>query len=177
MSVLTQFVLQADYNQLMNQRLFVAAAHLSDEELVRDCKAFFKSVLGTLNHLMVGDIIWLKRFAVHPSSEKTLAYIAELEKPKSLDAILFHDLDSLRIEREKIDRIIIEWVHGLTAADIDGCISYNNMAGAPFTQPYSSLITHLFLHQVHHRGQVTTLLSQYGVDFGDTDLIEIINEC
>ena len=50
------------------------------------------------------------------------------------------------------------------------------MAGKTFNQPFSSLLNHLFLHQVHHRGQVTVLLSQSGVDFGDTDLIEIIED-
>jgi len=60
---------------------------------------------------------------------------------------------------------------------MDECIFYLNMAGNAFSKPFLSLINHLFLHQVHHRGQVTTLLSQFGVDFGDTDLIEIIGEC
>jgi len=48
------------------------------------------------------------------------------------------------------------------------------MKGSSFQKDFSSLINHLFLHQVHHRGQATTLLSQFGVDFGETDLIEII---
>ena len=51
------------------------------------------------------------------------------------------------------------------------------MNGQSFQKQYSSLINHLFLHQVHHRGQVTSLISQFGGDFGDTDLIEIIEEC
>lgn len=177
MSTLKQFTLFADYNQLMNQRLFSSAAHLPYDELHKDCRVFFKSMIGTLNHIMVGDIIWLKRFSKHLSSQKVLAYISDLEKPKSLDAILFNDLDSLKVEREKIDEIIIQWISSLSETDIEECISYKNMAGISFTQKYSSLISHLFLHQVHHRGQATALLSQYDIDFGETDLIEIINEC
>ena len=87
------------------------------------------------------------------------------------------DFCDLKEERKKIDQIIVEWIKCLSHADINECISYSNMAGKSFSKPYVSLINHLFLHQVHHRGQVTTLLSQFGVDFGETDLIEIISEC
>ena len=177
MSAKSQFTLLAQYNRLMNQRQYYAAANLSSEELGRDCDAFFKSVLGTLNHILVGDIIWLGRFASVPSSSESLSYIRGLEKPKSLDAILFADFGRLRKEREKVDGIIIDWIAGLAERDLGDCVAYTNMAGKPFRKPFESLVNHLVLHQIHHRGQVTTLLSQFGVDFGDTDLIEIIDEC
>ena len=177
LSMLNQFVLFAEYNQLMNERIFSASARLSDEDLNKDNNAFFKSVLGTLNHVLVGDIIWLKRFSEHLSSRQVLSYISKLERPESLNTILFNDLDSLRNERVKIDEIIVQWVNGLSEIGINECITYRDMAGDSYNKPYSSLISHLFLHQVHHRGQATTLLSQYGEDFGETDLIEIISEC
>lgn len=161
----------------MNQRQYAASAYLSKNELCEDKGAFFKSVLGTLNHIMVGDIIWLKRFAEHPSSSESLSYIREIEKPKKLSLVLFTDLDRLKEEREIIDKVILGWVKELKYDDINECITYTNMAGNSFSKPFVSLIHHLFLHQIHHRGQVTTLLSQYGVDFGETDIIEIINEC
>jgi len=161
----------------MNQRQYEAAAKLSKVDLRENMGAFFKSVLGTLNHIMVGDIIWLRRFATHPASSKPLSYIMELDKPDSLDAILFSDFDRLMEEREKIDVAIINWVKGLTYDDTNECITYTNMEGKLFQKPLSSLINHLFLHQVHHRGQVSTLLSQLGVDFGETDLIEFVHDC
>ena len=177
MSELSQLTLFAEYNQLMNQRLFSAARELSVENVKKDCRAFFNSVFGTLNHIMVGDIVWLKRFSEHPSSQVSLSYIAHLESPQSPGSILFSDLDSLSIERERIDEIIIQWIKNLSEMDLNDCISYNNMAGDPFKKQYSSLINHLFLHQIHHRGQVTVLMSQFGIDFGETDIIEIVNEC
>jgi uncharacterized damage-inducible protein DinB len=177
LSELNQLILHANYNQLMNERLYKAASHLTKEELNTDNKSFFKSVLGTLNHIIVGDIIWLKRLAKSPSSTSSLRYVLEFETPKSLSVILFKEFDKLKEERHKFDDIIIDWVCNLSEADINQCISYTNMAGASFSKPFASLINHLFLHQVHHRGQVTTLLSQYGVNFGETDIIEIINEC
>lgn len=177
MSEVNQLILLAEYNQLMNKRQYAAAANLSKVQIGEDKGAFFKSVLGTLNHILVGDIIWLKRFAEQPSSIESLSYIREMEKPGKLNSVLFTDMDSLQETREKIDEAIINWIGGLGADDLDECITYTNMAGDSFSQPFVNLIHHVFLHQVHHRGQVTTLLSQYGVDFGETDLIEIINEC
>ena len=177
MSTIDSFILLAKYNQLMNQRQYAAAATLPLTELQADKGAFFKSILGTLNHILIGDIIWLKRFAQHPSSEKALAPVTQFQQPKSLNDTIFTDLNKLRVEREKLDQVIVEWVSQLTDCDLEKCITYSNMAGESFSKNYQSLIHHLFLHQVHHRGQITTLLSQCGVDFGETDLIEIIDHC
>ena len=177
MSDLSQLKLLAEYNQLMNQRLFAAASMLSEEDLKKDCHVFFHSVIGTLNHIMVGDIVWLKRFAEHPSSQASLAYMSTLEIPESLASILYPDMKRLNAEREKLDSVIVGWINSLLEGDLNVCIGFNNMAGEPFKKQYSSLIHHLFLHQTHHRGQVSVLMSQFGIDFGDTDIIEIIDEC
>ncbi len=177
MSTINQLILFSKYNQLMNKRLYQAASCLTKEALNVDNKAFFKSILGTLNHIMVGDIIWLKRFAKHPSSANNLSYILKLNKPKSLTEILFEEFDELKQERKKIDRIIVHWIAQLSEEDINKCISYADMTGTLSNKLFLDLINHLFLHQVHHRGQVTTLLSQHDIDFGETDIIEIIDEC
>ena len=172
----SQFSLLAQYNQLMNQRQYEAASLLSHQDLNKDYGAFFQSVLGTLNHLMVGDLVWLKRFSTHPSSSQTLEYFSNLEKPKSLHTLIFDDFEQLRKERKRIDELIINWVDGLSEADLQTSLQYNDMAGNPYHKSFGSLIHHLFLHQVHHRGQVTTLLSQFGVGFGETDILEILPE-
>ncbi len=174
MSLLKQFKLLSEYNQLMNQRLYSAVAELSREEINENKGAFFKSLLGTLNHILVGDIIWLSRFSKDKSSQNTLSYFTNIEKPQSLNSIVFSELSELRKEREKIDKLIIQWVNSLTDKDLNSKISYKNMNGQNFEKEFSSLINHLFLHQIHHRGQATTLLSQSRVDFGETDFLEII---
>lgn len=176
MTTLDQFKLFAEYNKLMNQRIIESAGRLTEEELKSDRGAFFKSVLGTLNHILVADIIWLKRFRSHPASEKALEYLSTLDHPESLDTILFDDLMSLKEEREKIDEILINWIAGLSEGDIEDYLSYQKMAGKPQKKLVESLVSHLFLHQVHHRGQATTLISQSGVDFGETDILEIIDD-
>lgn len=174
--LLEQFRLFAVYNRLMNERLYAAAGELSDDELRRDRGAFFKSVLGTLNHIMVGDVVWLQRFAAHPGSAQALAYVSGQPRPAELTTILFDDLARLGEERARLDRLIIDWIDALSVADLEDEITYSNMSGTVYTQRYAGLISHLFLHQVHHRGQATTLLSQSGIDFGDTDLIELLRD-
>lgn len=176
MSLIEQFQLCAEYNRLMNGRMYDAASRLSDDELRGDRGAFFKSVLGTLNHILVGDLLWLKRFAQHPSSAEALSQMARMDSPKALDQILFGDLKALRVQRNIVDEVIVQWTGSLSEADLQGSVAYESMAGGRFEKPFASLINHFFLHQVHHRGQITTLLSQSGVDFGETDLVEIIPE-
>ena len=139
-----------------------------------DRGAFFGSVLATLNHIVVGDVIWLKRFAMHPGSVDVLLPVAEMSNPERLDSILFEDFADLRAERDKLDLLIKAWIANLAESDLHDRLFYHDTKGDPYEKPYGSLINHLFLHQIHHRGQVSTLLSQFGVDFGDTDIIEII---
>jgi uncharacterized damage-inducible protein DinB len=175
--ILNELILLAEYNKLMNHRQYDAVATLAPDDLKKDVGAYFKSVLGTLNHIIVGDIIWLTRFSKHPSSNNALSYFSTFENPKSLNTLVYKDLDLLYEERKNIDRLIMQWLGGLNDVDLNSCLQYKNMAGKDFNKPLVSLINHLFLHQVHHRGQISTLLSQFGVDFGETDIIEIIDEC
>lgn len=174
MSEKSQFVLMARYNELMNSRLLAASAELSVEELSADRGAFFKSVLGSINHIVVGDLLWLKRFAAHPAKYPALQILLELPKPSSLTEIIYDDLAELTKQRTYFDRIIIDWCNELKEEEFDTPLSYIDTKGIGHNKRLGDLILHFFLHQIHHRGQITTLLSQQGVDFGDTDLPEIV---
>lgn len=176
MSEKSQLLLMAEYNQLMNQRIFSAAKKLSAESLREDKGAFFKSVLASLNHIMIGDILWLKRFSGHLKSFKSLKSLEGVAKPERLDQILFDDVDLFEKNREELDKVIIKFCEELSDSDLDESLSYVNFLGIRHHKKLGSLILHVFLHQVHHRGQVTTLLSQQGIDFGETDLPEIVPE-
>ena len=161
----------ADYNQWMNNRIYKTASMLSLEELSKDRGAFFGSIIGTLNHILVGDTLWLKRFANHPSEPKSLECVRGLENPRSLNDILYPELEGLRQARTKLDEAILNFSHELTDQDLSSSLSYSNTKGEPFTKNYGYLIQHFFNHQTHHRGQVSTLLSQAGMEVGVTDLL------
>lgn len=174
MNRLDQIRLMAAYNQWMNDRVYEAAARLPDEELRADRKAFFGSIIGTLNHLLVADTIWLQRFARHPALHAELDPVRQWPAPQGLSQLLFDGFAELREHRVLLDRIIIEWVDALSEADLDSALSYRNTQGTPYARDFHGLLTHFFNHQTHHRGQATTLLSQAGVDVGSTDLLNLI---
>jgi len=174
MSEKSQLILMAKYNKLMNQRLLAASEKLSASSLAEDKGAFFKSVIASLNHILIGDLLWLTRFASHSSSYASLKPLFEKQKPAGLDVILYADLSDFSLERANIDNIIIAWCDEVKEEDLDSSLRYKNFKGIEFNKRLGDLVLHLFLHQIHHRGQITTLLSQENIDFGETDLPEII---
>jgi uncharacterized damage-inducible protein DinB len=150
----------AAYNRWMNERLYACCAGLSDAERKQDRGAFFRSIHGTLNHLLLGDRLWLGRFTGTP-------FVVA-----SLDQELYLGFEELRRERERTDREITRFVDSLTPADFEGTLRYSSFVNpAPRSYPFWAVLTHFFNHQAHHRGQLTTLLMQAGVDPGVTDLI------
>jgi uncharacterized damage-inducible protein DinB len=141
----------ARYNTLANARLYDACATLDDAARKRDVGAFFGSLHGTLNHLLLGDRIWMARFegGTVPST--------------SLDAILFEAFDDLRAARDTMDARI----KAFFAAPPDGFwgrpFRYVNNEGRVFDDPPDLIVPHFFNHQTHHRGQAHTILSLLGM--------------
>jgi uncharacterized damage-inducible protein DinB len=174
MTVRDHVVLMARYNEWMNLRLYAAAGNLSSQELLADRKAFFGSIMGTLNHIVVGDTLWLKRFAAHPANHIALDPVRQLQAPLSLDQVLFTDLVSLSRQRKFLDQIIRQWAESLTEQNLDHVLRYANTKGVVSNKRFSSLVMHFFNHQTHHRGQASTLLFQAGQDVGITDLLAVI---
>lgn len=166
----SHFALLANYNQWMNRKLYAAAGTLDADALAQDRGAFFGSILGTLNHLVVADTIWLKRFASHPAHARALDALAEVPSPTALDAVPFRDFTALRMHREWLDALIIDWAATAPESGWNHVLSYTNTRGERFRKRMDLLMLHFFNHQTHHRGQVTTLLSQAGVEVGETDL-------
>lgn len=140
----------ARYNRLANETLYAACAGLSGAEYRRDLGAFFGSVHGTLNHLLLGDRIWMARFEgrSHVST--------------GLDAIQFEKFDALRAERERLDCHMERFFANLPEDFERGSVRYVNNSGFDTEDPWDVVLPHFFNHQTHHRGQVHTLLSQLG---------------
>jgi uncharacterized damage-inducible protein DinB len=166
----------AEYNGWMNVRVYAAAGRLSGEALARDRQAFFGSILGTLNHLVVADTIWLQRFAGIPGPHAALDEVRAMPRqmPMALDAIPFPDFDALSAHRTMLDATIERWAASLTEDDLRHVLHYSNTRGESFEREVFGLLMHFFNHQTHHRGQATTLLTQAGVDVGVTDLLVLI---
>ena len=167
--------LLAGYNEWMNSKLYAAAASMPTAAVAENKGAFFGSLLGTLNHIVVADTIWLKRFALHPAGFPELASMASVARPTSLDQIVYSDLGQLRQHRQFLDSTIISWANSLTDNHLDVILSYTNIVGVAYNRRFQRLVAHFFNHQTHHRGQATTLCSQAGIDVGSTDLLDLIH--
>ena len=175
----SQFELLATYNYHMNQKICDSIKGLPEEDLWQDKKAFFGSILGTLNHLMVGDLIWLTRFNQHPNYPNgfnALQGLTDFDQPTGLNHPLCQSQTDYIAKRLALDEIIIGFIEALTEEDLRQALTYTNTKGVSFNRPFSQLLLHLFNHQTHHRGQVTTLLNQIGIDIGETDLLMLIED-
>ncbi|MBX4895097.1 DinB family protein [Rhizobium bangladeshense] len=158
--MLRHFRMFAAYNRWANSLVYTAAAELGAAEFRSDRGAFFGSLHGTLNHLLVADRIWMKRFT------------GSGEAPAALDAILFEELDALAAARKTEDERIIAWTGTLDEASLAGNFTYVPVTQPiRVTQPLSSALAHLFNHQTHHRGQCHMTLTALGKPSLGLDLI------
>ena len=153
------YELMAEYNQWMDAKIYDVCGGIPDRERKKDMGAFFKSIHGTLNHIYYGDTAWLERLRDNKFT------------PRKPGVDMFDDFNDLRAAQEKIDLELIEWAKTLTPEYLNGEYKYtSNVDGITRTLPRWILATHLFNHQTHHRGQVTTLIMQLGIDPGITDI-------
>jgi uncharacterized damage-inducible protein DinB len=152
----------AAYNCIMNDKVYGVVAALSDAERKQPRGAFFGSVHGTLNHLLWADQVWLARFDGQPApGGGTRTEVAS-------------EFELLRQLRTLTDQRISEFAERLTHERLESEFSWTNSKGTSRSAPLFVLVAHLFNHQTHHRGQLTTLLSQMGLDVGVTDLFALV---
>ncbi len=141
----------AAYNRFVNNRLYDDAKTLPDAERKRPIGLFFKSLHGTLNHLLVTDYIWLRRMT------------GSGPQPERLSQTLYDDFEELRAARRAEDERIFSFVTGLQEGDSDRILDYRNSTGKVFQQRLGPALTHLFNHQAHHRGHAHAGLTILGI--------------
>ncbi|MGI9520280.1 MAG: DinB family protein [Hyphomicrobiaceae bacterium] len=154
--------LMAAYNSWQNRSIFAAASTLSDKDRKAERGAFFGSIHGTLNHILWGDQMWMRRFTDTPPSG-----------PKSIreSTTYFAEWEPLQDERFAFDQRIADWTATLDPRRLGANLTwYSGAVGSEKTLPTWLLVTHFFNHQTHHRGQVHCMLTQAGALPDDTDL-------
>jgi uncharacterized damage-inducible protein DinB len=140
------FRMFALYNRWANERIYGCAAQLTPEALAEDRGAFFGSLLGTLNHLLVTDRLWMSRL------EGTSL------RGTRLNEVLYEDFGDLSAARRAQDQTVIAFVHDLSEERLAETLDYATTSGAPQSQPIHQVLAHLFNHQTHHRGQAHHLV-------------------
>ena len=159
-SVKPLFEMLAAYNAWANERLYAAAALVPEREYCADHGVFFSSLHGTLNHLLVGDRIWMHRFT------------GEGEVPKALESILYDDFGSLLEARRTEDARVIAYISRLDEATLAGTILYRSTRSpAELEQKLAPLLLHFFNHQTHHRGQAHAILTRIMDEAPSLDLL------
>jgi uncharacterized damage-inducible protein DinB len=149
----------AAYNGWLNRRVYAAAAQLPDEARKSDRGAFFRSIHSTLNHILWGDRVWLPRFngSSYPVGR--------------IGSDLYDSFAELHEARSAMDDEIGRWAAQLDSGQLAGTLTwYSGVAQRELSRPRWLCVVQMFNHQTHHRGQVTTLLMQAGIDPGVTDL-------
>ncbi len=152
----------AAYNVWANGLLYDAAADVSSEMFTRDAGAFFGSLSGTLNHIIVADRIWLRRIRGDGPEEN------------QLDRLITDDIADLRAARQVEDERITDFVETRQEADFLADVSYHNTSGEAFMQPLNTIMAHFFNHQTHHRGQAHGILTQLAGAAPSIDLLYYI---
>lgn len=150
------------YNQWQNQSHYQEASKLTDEQRQADRGAFFKSIHGTLSHLLWADQTWMSRFA-------------GTSKPRAKSIVdsqtAYASFDELREDRVAFDRVIIDWSRVLDPSWLNGELTwFSGATGRELTRPRWLLVTHMFNHQTHHRGQVHAMLTSFGMKPDATDI-------
>lgn len=176
MSLKSDFELMARYNQWMNGQLYAASARLDEAQWHADRGAFFGSIAATLEHVLAADMHWMKRFAAAFPGLASLDRVRAMPPPELVRGITFPDFARLRAGREAMDATIVDFTREATDDLHAQPLRYVDSAREPHAKPSGLVLRHVFNHQTHHRGQVTTLFSQLGVDVGVTDLSALIPE-
>ena len=155
----TYFELMAEYNQWMDGTMYDVCQNIPDKDRKMDMGAFFKSIHSTLNHIYYGDLAWIERLRDNKFT------------PREIGVDLFDNFEDLRDAQEKMDSEILDWARDLTPEFLNETFDYvSNVNNFSRRLPKWVLTTHMFNHQTHHRGQVTTLIKQLGYEPGVTDI-------
>jgi len=158
-------LLMARYNLWATRRLLAAVAELSDNAYRLDTGLFFKSVHGTLNHLLVGEhLLWFRRFAEGVSP--MLALDQEVEPDRAVLA------ERLLDGAQRWAPLIAGWDDGRFGGRLD----YTTTRGSPASLPFAATLSHVFNHSTHHRGQITAALTAMGQPCPELDMVYMLQE-
>ncbi len=159
MQDLRYYKVMADYNHWMNIKLYSVCSDLPDNLRRKDVGGFRASLHAGLDYLLASDQLWLARF-----ENRTAGPLPDPQQP------LIDSFSDLRKARETTDQAIQEWVNGLSVDWLKQPFTYLDNDDQSRTLPGWIMAVNLFSYQIHHRGQIATLLHQMGYAYGETDL-------
>jgi uncharacterized damage-inducible protein DinB len=150
------------YNAWQNNQLIDTVKGMNAADLALDRGAFFGSILGTLSHLVWGDLAWMSRLEGGDMPSGKLAETATFIQ----DAAVWCS------ERSRTDNRISQWMAQLSDADLQGDLTwFSSSSGRDVTKPVAMCVAHMLNHQTHHRGQVHAMLTAAGEPAPVSDIV------
>ena len=159
------FRILAQYNIWATQRLCESLKVVSDDDFNKDVGLYFKSIVGTLNHLLLGEhYLWYSRFKQGVSPAIALNTMIQTGKTLLLD------------ELQKKSKNWIEFLEQLDEKTLNADLTYKRVSGQELTLPYAATLMHVFNHGTHHRGQITAAMTGLGYACPELDLVYMLAE-
>lgn len=155
----------AEYNVWATLRLSESLKQVTEQDLNRDIGLFFKSILGTLNHLLVGEhYVWYPRFKDGISPVRSLSEIIEPDAQNCINQL--------------IDKSYfwIDFIRELKQERLLGNLDYQRANGEALNLPFIATLIHVFNHGTHHRGQITAAMTMMGYSCSELDLVNMLVE-
>jgi uncharacterized damage-inducible protein DinB len=176
MDLSSNFRMLALYNQRMNKQLLAVCEQLSSEQLNKETNSFFPTIMAYWNHILFGDLIMLTRLINNGLVNVDLLVLSKLPVASSANDTFASNLKDLRLLRSTVDEIYVTITQSFTSEICSKVVRYITTEGDVLEKTVGEFCQHIFNHQTHHRGQLTCILSQFGLDFGCTDLPAIVPE-
>jgi uncharacterized damage-inducible protein DinB len=163
MELTAYFRMLARYNRVANERLYEKVAALDDSEYRKQRSGSFGSIHALLNHILLGDRIWMSRF--EGGGQET----------PQLSTILFDEFGALSSARAEMDGRIESFFGAVPGEFLNRMLRYRNSKGVEYEELAPVAAGHFFNHQTHHRGQVHVMLSQTAVAPPSLDMHRMVN--
>ncbi|USD67654.1 DinB family protein [Vibrio sp. SCSIO 43136] len=176
MNIVQHFQSMAIYNQRINQQLIKACYQLNEDQLHQETHAFFSTIMAHWNHLLFADLIMLQRMVANDVVNLDAHLIEQLPVSKRIHDTFVDTLEELAALRTAVDTIYVDVTQALTTESCQQEVSYTTTEGQLLSRSLGAFLQHVFNHQTHHKGQLTALLSQFGVDYGCMDLPVVLGE-
>lgn len=163
--------LLARYNRRANESLATILKTLA-APILHERVMWYGTLLGTLNHVVLADTVWLRRVWPEGRAPSDLLGI----EFTSVDELVFPELAQWARHRAALDDVIVDLCEGLSAESLDERIHYETSRGETFAQPRWQLLLHMFNHETHHRGQIAQVLDAAGVENDISNIVWYLRE-
>jgi uncharacterized damage-inducible protein DinB len=167
----SHFSYLARYNRGANEYLVGRLAALPAPELSKPRGSYFGSLQGVLDHIIMCDINWLRRFRILFQDDEALNRPRLAPPGSDWTKFEFPLFDEYRRERAVVDAIFMDWIGAADTTRFGEVLAYSDSEGRPKRYRLREALDHVFNHQTHHRGQVSQILDEMGIEHDYSNLI------